>query len=173
MIDELSVAHNTEIDGYFYYTAAADVVGDEKGKDVFKHLAEDELEHIKAIAAIAEAVKSGMGWISYEEALKRGTLSGEGGAPIFPKQNELIKRLRKNQTDLNAIGIGIEAEENAVEFYGGMLGRAETPVEKVVLTNILEMEKGHLKMLRWERESLIKTGFWCGTMEYSVEKEAD
>ncbi len=34
------------------------------------------------------------------------------------------------------------------------------------------MEKGHLKLLRWEYEALVKDGFWCDFMEYSVEKES-
>ena len=34
------------------------------------------------------------------------------------------------------------------------------------------MEKGHLKLLRWEYESLVKNGFWCDFMEFDVEKES-
>ena len=67
----------------------------------------------------------------------------------------------------------MEAEESAVGFYGSLLSLADSPVEKTVLTRLLEMEKGHLKVLRWEKESLVKTGFWCGEMEYSVEKESE
>lgn len=174
IVDELETAHNTEIAGYFFYKAAAELVSDDKGKNIFEHLASEELDHIKVISSIAESVKSGGGWLAYEDAVKRG-LQAEGGkaAPVFPEENELIDRLRTNESDLNAVAIGIEAEERAVEFYSGLLKRAETPEEKVVLTNILEMEKGHLKILRWESESLNQTGFWCGTMEYSVEKEVE
>ncbi len=43
----------------------------------------------------------------------------------------------------------------------------------MLLTRLLEMEKGHLKILRWESEALNRTGFWCGIMEYSVEKEVE
>ena len=54
-----------------------------------------------------------------------------------------------------------------------MLKAARGSAEKGLLTKILEMEKGHLKTLRWESESINKTGFWCGEMEYSVEKETE
>lgn len=172
IIDELGVAYRTEIDGYFFYNAAAIMVGDDKGKNIFSHLAKEELDHIRVISRIADSVKSGMGWIGYEEALKEGVAASKG-VPIFQGENELIKRLEKNQTDLNAVKIAVENEERAVEFYSRLLKGVKTPVEKVVLTNILEMEKGHLKLLRWESESLVKTGFWCGDMEYSVEKEMD
>ncbi len=173
IIEELETAHNTEVAGYFYYKAAADIVVDEKGKNIFTHLAKEELDHIKVISAIADSIKNDMGWISYEDALRKGERKGGEGLPIFSGENELIKKLEDNQTDLNAVKIGIESEEAAVEFYSGLLKKAGSPEEKVVLTNLLEMEKAHLKILRWESESLGNNGFWCGTMEYSVEKEID
>lgn len=173
IVDALMLAHSTEIAGHAFYNAAADTIADEKGKNVFKHLAKEELEHIAVVSSIADAVKRGAGWMSYEEALKKGRPNAAKGLPIFPKENEMIARLRKNQTDLNAVNIGIESEEKAVDFYGRLLKASKEPMEKAVFTRLLEMEKGHLKMLRWESESLIKTGFWCGEMEYSVEKEID
>ncbi len=172
IIDQLAIAYKTEVSGYFFYNTAAIMVGDDKGKNIFNHLAKEELDHIRVISRIADSVKSGMGWIGYEEALREG-VSSQKGLPIFHGENDLIKRLEKNQTDLNAVTIAIENEEGAVDFYSRLLKEAKTPVEKVVLTNLLEMEKGHLKVLRWEAESLNKTGFWCGDMEYSVEKERD
>jgi rubrerythrin len=71
------------------------------------------------------------------------------------------------------VQIAIETEMGAVDFYANLLKEATTPAEKVCLTKLLEMEKGHLKVLRWEYESLNKTGFWCGEMEFSVEKESE
>ncbi|MBI5491574.1 MAG: ferritin family protein [Deltaproteobacteria bacterium] len=172
IIKELNIAYNTEITGYFFYSTAAVMVGDDRGKNIFTHLAKEELDHIRVIGRIADSVKGGGGWISYEDALKEDTPS-KRGLPIFHAENELIKRLEKNQTDLNAVTIAIENEESAVDFYSRLLKDAVKPVEKVVLTRLLEMEKGHLKILRWESESLLKTGFWCGEMEYTVEKETE
>lgn len=174
IVDQLSTAYNTEISGYHFYTTAAALVEDSKGKGVFINLAKDELAHIMVISKIAESVKKGLGWISYEEALKRGGDSFmEGGIPIFQKENELVKRFQTNQTDLNAVVIAMENEEGAIDFYSNLLKQAKEPVEKVVLTKLLEMEKAHLKVLRWESESLNNTGFWCGNMEFSVEKETE
>ncbi len=172
VIRGLKTAFNTEITGYMFYTYAAETVGDEKGRNLFFHLAKEELDHIRVISRIAESVEEGHGWVGYEEALKE-VAAGAGGLPIFPRENEFTKRLKQNPTDSNAVAIGIESEEASVEFYSNMLKDAEGPQEKVVLTKLLEMEKAHLKILRWEGESLQKTGFWCGDMEYSVEKESD
>jgi rubrerythrin len=118
-------------------------------------------------------VKDGHGWLSYETALKNGAPRTNAGLSIFQKESELTIRLKKNQTDINAVNIAIEAEDRAIEFYGNLLKQASSPQEKIVLTKLFEMEKGHLKLLRWESESLTKTGFWCGQIEYSVEKETE
>ena len=118
-------------------------------------------------------MKNGLGWISYEEALSQGFAIALSGQIPFPKENELLKRLSTNQSDTNAVQIAIETEMAAVDFYADLLKDATTPAEKVCLTKLLEMEKGHLKVLRWEYESLNKTGFWCGEMEFSVEKESE
>ena len=111
-------------------------------------------------------------WLTYEAAVAIGS-SGKGGAPIFMEENELTKRLKQNPTELNAVTIAVEAEEKAVDFYSGMLKKTNEPDEKALLTKILDMEKNHLKLLRWERESIIHTGFWADFMEFSVEKERE
>ncbi|MBI5561779.1 MAG: ferritin family protein [Deltaproteobacteria bacterium] len=173
IIAELEKAYRTEIAGHLFYIAAADMTADDKGRNVFTHLANEEFDHIRVVSSIAYSVKNGKGWVDFDEALRSGSRIKRDALPIFPDRETLVARLKKNQTGLNAVNIGIESEEAAVDFYSHLLKAARGPVEKVVLTRLLEMEKGHLKMLRWEAESLAKTGFWCGDMEYSVEKEAD
>lgn len=173
IVKELSKAYETEMEGYGFYKTAAELIEDDKGRAVFDNLAKDELDHIKVISTIADSVKKGMGWMTYEEALKKkGTLE-EKGAPIFPEKNELVERFKTNQTDMNAVEIGVEIEEDAVNFYSDLLAQAQSPEEKVALTELLEMEKNHLKLLRWEFESLNDQGFWCDHMEFSVEKETE
>lgn len=173
MIDDLVLAYRTEMEGYNFYSAAAAIATEEKGRLVFFNLAKDELEHLRVLSRIADSVKAGSGWMTYEDALKQGVSITAKGLPIYPERSELIKRLEKNPTDLNAVMIGIESEASAVEFYSNMLKAARGSAEKGLLAKILDMEKEHLKVLRWESESINKTGFWCGEMEYSVEKESE
>ncbi|MFQ5441788.1 MAG: ferritin family protein [Thermodesulfobacteriota bacterium] len=171
ILDELSIAHSTEVKGYYFYKAAADMVDDEHGKNVFVNLAKDELNHIRAIKAISASVREGLGWMKFSEAVKKGSEEAGEGLPIFQGENELIERLKTNESDTNALHIAMENEEEAVKFYSRLLNEATDPMEKTLLTELLEMEKGHLKVLRWESESVNATGFWCDMMEYSVEKE--
>ncbi len=174
IIEKLSVALRTEVEGYNFYKQAVELTSDELGKNVFNHLAREELEHMDVIAGIAESLKEGRGWMSYDEALKTGLkVRGQKGLPVFPEKNELVERLREGKTDIDAVKIAIESEERAVGFYSDMLKEANSPDEKLFLTKLLDMEKAHLKILRWEYESLMQNGFWCDFMEYSVEKETE
>lgn len=173
MVERLETAFKTEIAGYKFYVAATAAVADEKGRNIFAHLAKEELDHIKVVHWIGELAKAGKPWAAFDDALRVGEAVVTGSLPIYPEQDALVEKLKKNQTDLNALRIGMEIEEAAIEFYSNMLKDAASPGEKVILTRLLEMEKGHLKILRWESESLMRTGFWAGMMEYSVEKELD
>ncbi len=173
LIDELTTAYRTEVKGYFYYNAAADIVTNDKGRNVLRHLATDELDHIRAVSAIGESLRSGEGLISYEDAAKAGAGAEAKAADLFPGENELVERLKADPSDKNAVQIGVEIEEAAVDFYSSLLADAASPEEKVLLTELLEMEKGHLKILRWELEALTQSGFWGDTMEFSVEKETE
>lgn len=173
IVEELERAKNTEVEGYFLYKAASEMVTDEKGANIFAHLAKEELDHIRAITAIAASVAGGEGWLNYSQGLAKSESNPSEGIPIYTGKNELLERLKEDQTDLGAVNIGIESEVAAVEFYSNLLAKAGTPEEKVLLIELLEMEKAHLKILRWESESLHNTGFWCGNMEYSVEMESD
>ena len=168
----LGAAYRTEINGYFFYTTAASLTADAKGKNIFNQLAKEELEHVGVLSALADSLKGGSGWKTYDDALKSRVATSKG-APIFDNDGGAIDRLRKGFSDQNAVRMAAESEEKAVEFYSDLLKQATEPTEKTVLIKILEMEKNHLKILRWEAESLANTGFWCGNLEFSVEKESD
>ncbi|HBR16262.1 MAG: hypothetical protein A3G39_07330 [Deltaproteobacteria bacterium RIFCSPLOWO2_12_FULL_43_16] len=171
-IENLKIAVRTEMEGYDFYIAASNTIKDEHGQNVFRHLAKEELEHITVLTAISRSINTGGRWLSYKDAVAQGD-ANKKGAPIFLEENELTKRLKKNPTAIGAVTIAVEVEDKAVQFYSGLLKVATEPDEKTVLTKILDMEKGHLKLLRWERESVIHTGFWADFMEFSVEKELE
>ncbi|MFQ5354172.1 MAG: ferritin family protein [Thermodesulfobacteriota bacterium] len=171
LADDLSLAHNTELKGYHFYKHASEMMSDEKGKEVFRHLATEEIEHIRAIRAIASSLKEGLGWQSYVDAVKHASKDTEEGIPIYQGENELLERFKADQSDITAINIAIENEEEAVEFYSGLLKKAEEAPEKSILRELLVMEQAHLKLLQWESDALKKTGFCCDRMEFSVEGE--
>ena len=170
-VENLKIAVRTEIKGYSFYIAASNTLKDEHGKTVFRHLAKEELEHINVLTAIGKSLEIGGSWLAYKDAVALDF--GKSSAPIFMEENELTKRLKENPTELNAVTIAMKVEEEAVEFYSGLIKAASEPDEKAVIGKILDMERNHLRLLRWERESVVHTGFWADFMEFSVEKDLE
>lgn len=172
IVRELALAVQTEVDGYTFYVNLSKSLSDDKAKNLFAHLAKDELEHMKAIRTIAASLSEGKGWLGYDDAL---TASADHGLPVFPDENELTKRFGGEGTDISALDMAMEIEEASVAQYEKLLGEAGgdagSDEERVLLEKLIDMEKGHCTLLRWEREALVKDGFWCDHMEYSVEKE--
>lgn len=168
IVRELSLAVQTEMEGYTFYMDLSKNLSDDRAKNLFAHLAKDELDHMKAIKAIAASLKEGKGWLGYDDAL---TATADHGLPVFPDENELTKRFGGEGTDISALDMAMEIEEASVIQYEKLLAKAGSDEERVLLEKLIDMEKGHCTLLRWERESLVKDGFWCDHMEYSVEKE--
>src|SRR3972149_1771888 len=133
LFDEFTMAYNTELDGYAFYTNAAGIISDDKGKNVFIHIAKEELDHIAVVSSIAERLRKGLGMESYEEALKEGTtVFDKKGLPIFPKDNELIKRLKTNRTDQHAVHPGVQIHHKDIVVWRIVLDGVRSPVEKML-----------------------------------------
>ncbi len=171
VLEKLRVALKTEMVGYSFYSEAAGMISDEHGKNVFHHLAKEELDHIKILMKIADSVEAGRGWISFSENASGTPEEVDEGLPIFPETNELLEEFKTNETDLNALSIALDSEEKAIAFYSGMLKSATQDDEVEVLTRLVEMEKAHYDLLRWEKDALSSSGFWLDQMEFSVEME--
>lgn len=172
VIDSLRTALKTEMVGYSYYTDLVDMLEDEKARNVFKHLAKEELEHIKYIIALSDSVDAGRGWIGMKEAFESDAFK-DAGLPIYPEKNVLMEKYKKEESDLKALDIAMDNEEEAVGFYSGLLKDAAGDEEREVLTKLLEMEKNHYDLLRWEKDSIMKMGFWADQAEFTLEAEKE
>ncbi len=172
IIDRLQTALKTEMVGYSYYTDLVEMMEDEKGRNVFKHLAKEELDHIKYIIALSDSVKAGRGWIGMKAARESDAFK-DAGLPIYPDKNELMEKYKKEESDLKAVEIAMDNEEEAVGFYSGLLKEAVGEGEREVLTRLVEMEKDHYDLLRWEKDSIMKMGFWADQPEFTLEGEKE
>ena len=170
IVESLQAALKTEMVGYSYYTDLAGMIKDENGRNIFKHLAKEELDHIKYIVALSDSVKAGRGWIGMK-AVADSAAFKDAGLPVYRDKNELIERFKESESDLSAIEIAMENEAEAVGFYSRLLKEAAEEDEREVFTKLVEMEKKHYDLLRWEKDSLTKAGFWADQAEFSVEGE--
>ena len=96
IIESLQTALKTEMVGYSYYTDLVEMIKDEKGRNVFKHLAKEELDHIKYIIALSDSVKAGRGWIGMKAASESAAFK-DAGLPVYQDKNELMERFKKER----------------------------------------------------------------------------
>lgn len=172
IVQELKKAIRTELDGYSFYLAVAEFVEDEKGKKLFRQLAKDELDHLKALKSLSIALAKEGKWIEYEEAIDFYiSISEEEKLPLFPERNLIPELLGANATDFDALTFAIKIEEEAHTYYSDAFERSNSKEERSFFAALRNIEKAHLKLLKWELESVTKGGLWRDFQKFSEDKE--
>ncbi len=168
---ELNRAIETEVEGFSFYNLASELVKDERGKAVLRQLAKDELDHIRALISLGEHLSHGGEWPSYRDAVKLGRGIGGERLPVFPSMEEVRGWLSDNPGDEEILRFGIDVERKAIEYYSRALEEASSDREKDFFSTMVEVEEGHRKLLEWEHDYLVRSGFWCDHREFTVEGE--
>jgi len=150
MAEGLKKAIEAEIDGYHFYMMAANHTDDEKGRDVFRQLAREEVEHANFLKAqYASVEQTG----AADSDLKLGSRTElDGDHPIFSP--ELTARTKSPNYEMSALSIGAQLELQAIQFYKG---EAEAATDETVTRFYQELaawEKGHYDALTRQLESL-------------------
>lgn len=167
---ELKRAIDTETQGFAFYTCAAELVKDERGKAVFRRLAKDELDHIRALVSLSKNLTEEGEWLSFKEAVQLGR-GLEEELPIFPTMEEVLGWLSDDPTDTEVLRFGIGIEKRAVDYYSRVLEGADSPEAVAFFSSMVRMEEDHKRLLEWEYDHLVSSGFWCDHQEFTVEGE--
>ena len=157
----LKQAMESEKEGYEFYIQASTITKDPKGKEMFKYLARDETDHFKILEDAYNRLKGG---------------EGKGSNTIGHKQKEkgfLIDSsllLKVDSGDLKALNIAMKIEEEAQEFYAKSAEKAKHSDVRDIFLKLSDMEKNHYDLLKYEHDSLIRSGFWCDFPEITIEE---
>ena len=164
-VEALQVALDTEKKGYRFYKIAAKSSKDPKGKEVFEHLAKDEVEHMGVIATMYESLTRDEPWMTYEEAVEK-----YGETPkekiIFP---DVPEEAQENFNDITALEEALEFEKKAVSFYKKQAEESDTEKARIFYQSLIEIEEGHVQIIQAELDSLMGAGIWLGFQEISLE----
>ncbi len=164
-VEALQVALDTEKKGYKFYMIAAKSSKDPKGQEVFKHLANDEIEHMGVIATMYESLTRDEAWMTYEEAVEK-----YGETPkekiIFP---DVPVQAQEDFDDLKALEEALEFEQKAVQFYTKQAGEVEGEAARAFYQSLIEIEESHVQIIQAELDSLVGAGIWLGFQEISLE----
>ena len=146
--DALRIAVATERSGLEFYSRAAALATDPRGREIFERLAEDEKEHLGTLEQrYAELVAT-------DPTLEaRPTFLFFKGAAqgIFAEGAE---KLRGGVDDLRALLIGIRCERDSHKFFKKYGDRFEDSEGKQIFLEFAEEEREHRDMLIKEYRAL-------------------
>jgi rubrerythrin len=150
-------AIKAESDGYSFYKMAALSARDEKGRQMFEQLADEELDHKRYLTAQYKSVRE-TGKVDGKVKLgKRADLSG--ASPIFSDQ--IKARLQDAQFEMSALSIGIQLEQGSMGYYREQAEKAADPQVRELFEELAAWERGHYDALLRQQEAL-KDDFWHG-----------
>jgi Fur family ferric uptake transcriptional regulator len=146
--DALRMAIATECSGLEFYTRAATLTKDPRGRSVFQKLAAEEREHLGTLqkryadlAASDPQLESRPTFLFF-----KGAASG-----LFAEGAE---ELRKGVNDQQALRLGIRCERGSHEFFKRYGERFEDSEGKQVFLEFADEERAHLDLLLREYRAL-------------------
>jgi len=153
--DTIKTAIQLEKDGHAFYTKAAVQTKSDLGRTVFESLAADELVHLETFQKIFQ------GKI---DAVERSTLvqlnSKYTNLTIFPKDLKTTEGADPNSDELDALRMGMDSEKEAIDYYTKVVNDTSDTEVKEILTEIINQEKNHYRLLQQEFSHLSSTGLW-------------
>jgi Fur family ferric uptake transcriptional regulator len=146
--DALRIAIATERSGLEFYTRAAGLTRDLRGRTVFERLAAEEREHLATLEARYRALTT-----HDPELESRPTFLFFKGAAsgLFAEGAE---QLRKGVDDQQALLIGIKCERGSHEFFKRYGERFEDSEGKQVFLEFADEERAHHELLVREYRAL-------------------
>ncbi len=148
--DALRIAIATERSGLEFYTRAAKVARDARGRKVFRHLAAEEKEHLSTLEA------------RYSELLQRDPRLESRPTFLFFKgaANGIFaagaEQLLKGVDDQQALLIGIKCERGSHRFFKKYGEQFEDSEGKQIFLEFADEERDHLDLLLREYKALVK-----------------
>lgn len=173
----LRTAIATEWEGFAFYNALSKRTKSREGREVFEKLAKDEVEHVRVLEQVSCAYKDGCVLMTYEDALEsiecdepldeveEEARTCKATAPVFKRG---VKRA-ESANDLEALKIGVESEQHAIEFYRAAGKGATTDEERELFRQLVEIEEGHEALLQAEYDYYSANGFYMDAREFSLE----
>ena len=147
--DALRIAIATERSGLEFYTRAAKIARDARGRKIFQDLAAEEKEHLGTLEA------------RYAELLQRDPQLESRPTFLFFKgaANGLFaegaERLDRGVNDQQALLIGIRCERGSHRFFKKYGERFEDSEGKQVFLEFADEERAHLDLLVREYRALV------------------
>lgn len=150
-IDAIKLSLLIEEAGLVFYRQAARKVKNQKVRDMFNQLAEQEKAHVESLREKARFLQPTLYKKSEGKMIDRGTAQNLK-SDIFPDAEEKLASIIKN--DIDALDLGIESEERSIKALSHLLAEEKKLDVRAIFTHLIVEEKGHLAALQQLRKSL-------------------
>lgn len=164
-VQALLLAIDIEKRGYDFYTQAAALTGDPRGRAMFKRLAQDEVRHLHWLNAQRQALEETGQW--GDVRLSGHTVSLQ--QRVFPKKAGPRSGAKAASRELEALRRGMQAEKDSTVFYKEMAAKIPDPGGRATFLALAEEEEKHYLLLQAEHDYLSRSGFYFETPEFSLE----
>ena len=149
------------------YTTAISIVDDERGKTIFKTLADEEQSHIDFLEQSIEKLKN-------DEKLIHAQLT-----TAIPDTEFILKSIASMKIKIpeqmlgdvkQVLSSALKLEVETTAYYQKAFESAEGDI-KAVMGKFAEIEQRHTDVVRFELDYASHNGFWLGFPEMSMEVE--
>ena len=153
VLHALDIAVEREKGAHDFYSQAAEVTHETRGKEMFVWLAQQELGHFNSLRKLKEALLESGGEV------KLGHLSAEDSKVIesMPK-SEVSGEVTATTTAIEALQISMQAERASIELYRRMEKSTTDPGAKMMFDELVAEEQVHLLLLEAQYRAIEKLG---------------
>ena len=153
--EAIKTAIQMEKDGQAFYTKAAVQTKSDMGRTVFESLAADELVHLETFQKIFQGKIDSVEWDTLVQSNSKYT-----NLTIFPKDLKTTEGANPSSDELDALHMGMDSEKEAIDYYATIVNDTSDAEVKEILTEIINQEKNHYRLLQQEFSHLSSTGLW-------------
>lgn len=152
-----------EVEGRHFFLAAAEATKNEKGKKMFKWLADEELKHMEVFSRLFSEVLGSEDWRAKVILNK-----GEMDSPLVKKLKERISQ-SKGKQETEALSIGLELEQRAIKLFEDAARQTTDRKAQEIFRKIVEEEKFHYDLLQAQLDSLNHSGYWLDSSDFKMD----
>lgn len=149
------------------YQSADSIVDDERGKTIFRTLADDEQSHVDFLLYSLEQLRA-------QETIDMARL--KTAIPARAEIDANIEKLKARIPDRmlgdikKVLNSALKMEKETSAFYRDARDKTEGPIREI-LEKFLEIEERHVDVVQIELDHALHNGMWFNFME--VDLEAD
>lgn len=147
------------------YFAAVDKVDDQRGKDLFKALGEDEQSHVDFLEYSLRTLKAG-DTIDIARLQTAIPAKDRIASHVSSMTDRIPEQMLGNIKRLLNSALAIEVETS--DFYRQAVVRTSGKIQ-AIFKKFLEIEERHVEAVQLELDHASKSGFWFNFMEVDLE----